>query len=136
MKIKIIHRILLGITVTATLGTAIATAAPAGLKTSAQAMMQSASAANEEMVSRLIVKPRALAGAKLADSLQAFDASGLSRTANMPMTVFRPMSNGAHVIKLDRPVTLSEARVIAERLMRNDSSVEFAEPDALCIRAQ
>lgn len=130
MKIKIIHRILLGITATATLGTAIATAAPAGLKASAQAM-QSASAANEEMVSRLIVKPRALAGAKLADSLQAFDASGLSRTANMPMTVFRPMSNGAHVIKLDQPVTLSEARVIAERLMRNDSSVEFAEPDRI-----
>lgn len=131
MKIKIIHRILLGITATATLGTAIATAAPAGLKASAQAMMQSASAANEEMVSRLIVKPRALAGAKLADSLQAFDASGLSRTAYMPMTVFRPMSNGAHVIKLDQPVTLSEARVIAERLMRNDSSVEFAEPDRI-----
>jgi serine protease len=130
MKIKIIHRILLGITATATLGTAIATAAPAGLKASAQAM-QSASAASEEMVSRLIVKPRALAGAKLADSLQAFDASGLSRTANMPMTVFRPMSNGAHVIKLDQPVTLSEARVIAERLMRNDSSVEFAEPDRI-----
>lgn len=130
MKIKIIHRILLCITATATLGTAIATAAPAGLKASAQAM-QSASAANEEMVSRLIVKPRALAGAKLADSLQAFDASGLSRTANMPITVFRPMSNGAHVIKLDQPVTLSEARVIAERLMRNDSSVEFAEPDRI-----
>ncbi|MDO8293174.1 MAG: S8 family serine peptidase [Gallionella sp.] len=93
--------------------------------------MQSASAANEEMVSRLIVKPRALAGAKLAGSLQAFDASGLSRTANMPMTVFRPTSDGAHVIKLDQPVTLSEARVIAERLMRNDSSVEFAEPDRI-----
>lgn len=131
MKIKIIHHILLGITVTATLGTAIATAAPAGLKASAQAMMQSASTANEEMVSRLIVKPRTLAGAKLTDSLQAFDASSLSRTANMPMTVFRPMSNGAHVIKLDQPVTLSEARVIAERLMRNDSSVEFAEPDRI-----
>src|SRR3989338_2093923 len=130
MKIKIIHHILLGITATASLGTAIATAAPAGLKASAQAM-QSASVANEEMVSRLIVKPRALAGAKLAGSLQAFDASGLSRTANMPMTVFPPMSNGAHVIKLDQPVTLSEARVIAERLMRNDSSVEFAEPDRI-----
>src|SRR3989338_11428453 len=130
MKIKIIHHILLGITASGGVGTGGPRAAPAGLKASAQAM-QSASVANEEMVSRLIVKPRALAGAKLADSLQAFDASGLSRTANMPMTVFRPMSNGAHVIKLDQPVTLSEARVIAERLMRNDSSVEFAEPDRI-----
>jgi serine protease len=39
------------------------------------------------------------------------------------------MSGDAHVIRLHRPVTLSEARVIAERLMRNDSGVEFAEPD-------
>jgi serine protease len=81
------------------------------------------------MVSRLIVKPRAQAGAKLANALQSFDASGLSKTANVPLTVIRPMSGDAHVIKLDQPVTLSEARVIAERLMRNDSGVDYAEPD-------
>ena len=83
------------------------------------------------MVSQLIVKPRAQADAKLASALQAFDASGLSKTANVPMTVFRPMSGDGYVVKLDQPVTLSEARVIAERLMRNDSSVEFAEPDRI-----
>ena len=130
---KMIRHTLLGITATVALMIAIATAAPAGstgpLKTSAQAMLPSASSPEEEMVSRLIVKPRAQADAKLAGALQAFDASGLSKTANVPMTVFRPMSGDAYVIKLDQPVTLSEARVIAERLMRNDSSVEFAEPD-------
>jgi serine protease len=41
------------------------------------------------------------------------------------------MSGDGYVIKLDQPITLSEARVIAERLMRNDSSVEFAEPDRI-----
>jgi serine protease len=132
---KMIRHILLGITATAALIIAIATAAPAGsagpLKTSAQAMSPSGGSPEEEMVFQLIVKPRAQDGAKLAGALQAFDASGLSKTANVPMTVFRPMSGNAHVVKLDQPVTLSEARVIAERLMRNDSSVEFAEPDLL-----
>jgi serine protease len=41
------------------------------------------------------------------------------------------MSDDGYVVKLDQPVTLSEARVLAERLMRNDSSVEFAEPDRI-----
>lgn len=128
-----IRRTLLGITATAALMIATAAAASAGstgpLKTSAQPMLPSASSPKEEIVSRLIVKPRAQADAKLVGALRAFDASGLSKTANVPMTVFRPMSGDAHVIKLDRPVTLSEARVIAERLMRNDSGIEFAEPD-------
>ena len=132
---KMIRHSLLGITATAALIIAIATAAPASstgpLKTSAQAMLPSVSSPEEEIVSRLIVKPRARADAKLASALQAFDASGLSKTANVPMTVFRPMSGDGYVIKLDQPVTLSEAWVIAERLMRNDSSVEFAEPDRI-----
>jgi len=132
---KMIRHTLLGITATAAMIIAIATAAPAGstgpFKTSAQAMLSSGGSPKEEMVSQLIVKPRAQADAKLASALHACDASGLSKTANVPMTVFRPMSGDGYVVKLDQPVTLSEARVIAERLMRNDSSVEFAEPDRI-----
>jgi len=132
---KMIRHTLLGITATAAMMIAIATAAPAGstgpFKTSAQAMLPSGGSPEEEMVSQLIVKPRARADAKLASALQAFDASDLSKAANVPMTVFRPMSGDGYVIKLDQPVTLSEARVIAERLMRNDSSIEFAEPDRI-----
>ena len=120
---------------TAALILAIVTAAPAGsagpFKTSAQAMSPSASSPEEEMVSQLIVKPRARADAKSAGALQAFDAGGLSKTADFPMKVLRTMSGEAYVIKLDQPVTLSEARVLAERMMRNDSSVEFAEPDRI-----
>ena len=85
----------------------------------------------EKRVSSLIVKPRAQAGAKVAGELQAFDASGLSKTAKVPLSVLRHMSGGAHVIKLHQPVTLSEARVIAARLMHNDPSLEFAEPDRI-----
>jgi serine protease len=135
LKIKMIRHTLLCITGTAALIIAIATVAPAGstgpFKTSTQAMLPSGGSTEEEKVSQLIVKPRARADARLASALQAFDASGLSKTANVSMTVFRPMSGDGYVIKLDQPVTLSEARVIAERLMRDDSSVEFAEPDRI-----
>ena len=132
---KIIRHAFLGITATAALIIAIATAAPAGspgpFKPSAPAMLPSGGSPKEEMVSQLIVKPRAQAGAKLARTLHAFDARGLSKIANVPMKVFRPMSGGGYVIKLVQSVTLSEARVIAERVMRKDSSVEFAEPDRI-----
>jgi hypothetical protein len=83
------------------------------------------------MVSSLIVKPRAAAGASIASALRAFDASSLSKSANVPLTVLRRMSGEAHVITLKQPVTLSEARVIAARLMHNDPSLEYAEPDRM-----
>jgi serine protease len=116
LRVRMTRHTLLGTATMAALIVAIATTAPAG-------------PTGEEIVSRLIVKPRAGVDARLAGELHARDAGGLSKTANVPMTVFRFMSGDAHVIKLDRSVTLSEARVIAERLMRNDSRVEFAEPD-------
>jgi len=84
----------------------------------------------EEMVIQLMVKPRFQAGDQLKASLEAHDASGLARLSKVPMSVVRPMSGDAHVIRFDHPVTLSEARVIAARLMQ-DSSVELAEPDRL-----
>lgn len=102
---------------------------------SEQAMRFSAStvvggAPREELVSRIMVKPRYRIGDQLNNALQAHDASGLAKISNVAMSVVRPMSGGAHVVRLDHPVTLSEARVIAARLMR-DSSVELAEPDRL-----
>lgn len=87
-------------------------------------------AMREEMVSRLIVKPRSRIGGQLNNELRIRDAGMLAKASNTPMSVVRPMSGGAHVVRLDRPVTLSEARVIAARLMR-DSSVELAEPDRI-----
>ncbi|MGZ3236098.1 MAG: S8 family serine peptidase [Burkholderiaceae bacterium] len=86
--------------------------------------------AKEEMISRLMVKPHQILGTKLAHALQLHDATALTKTANVGMTVVRPMSGGAHVIKLDKPVTLAEAHAIAARLMQ-DSSVELVEPDRI-----
>jgi serine protease len=82
----------------------------------------------EEMVSHLIVKPRSRTGDQLNAELHTRDAGRLTKMANRPLTVMRPMSGGAHVLVLDHPVPLSEARAIAARLMQ-DSSVELVEPD-------
>jgi serine protease len=83
------------------------------------------------MVSSLIVKPHAVAGAQVSNALRAFDARDLSRSALVPLTVLRPMSGKAHVIKLKQPVTLSEARAIAARLMHNHPGLEYVEPDRI-----
>jgi serine protease len=95
---------------------------------SAQAARTAGTAGTEEMVTRLIVKTRYRTGDQLNKALHAHDASGLAKIADVPLSELRPMLNGAHVIHLNKAVTLSEARVIAARLMR-DSSVEYAQPD-------
>lgn len=117
-------------------GLLLATNALAVVPTTAQpqehifgaAQVAKAAAAPEEMVSSLIVKPRARAGRRLDAALKAHDASQLARAAHTELTVARAMSGHQHVLRLAHPVTLSEARVIAERLMQQ-SSVELAEPD-------
>jgi serine protease len=86
--------------------------------------------ATDEMVAGFIVKPRSADGMKLAHALDMKDASGLAVRANMGMTVLRAMSGGAHVLRLDKPVTLSDARLVAARLMQ-DPSVELVEPDLI-----
>jgi hypothetical protein len=71
---KIIRHILLGIIATAALFSGTVTAATLS---SAQFALRSTTAPGEEMVTRLMVKPHATAGIKLARSLQAFDARRL-----------------------------------------------------------
>lgn len=120
--------ILLSLVVTAAL-TAMAAHATPPPKWPAQVQSASAKPAlAEEMVSQLMIKPRY--GAKLATALQRSDASALSTAAATALSVARPMSGGAHVLRLEKPVPLSEARVIAARLM-GDAGVEWAEPDQL-----
>lgn len=86
--------------------------------------------AAEETVTQMIVKPRPMAGGTLAGALQEKNAADLSRAAMVGMSVVRPMSNNAHVVRLDQPLSLSQAKVLAARLMRS-GEVELAEPDVV-----
>ncbi|MDB5761193.1 MAG: hypothetical protein JWQ21_188 [Herminiimonas sp.] len=129
-----VRHALLGITAAAALISAVANGAPAGstgfsgLKNGMP--LSVASAPDEEMVSRLIVKHRTQRSDKLNATLRAFDGRGLAGAENLTMTVMRPMSGNAHVVNLNQAVKLSEAQAIAAQLM-HDSDVEFAEPDRI-----
>ena len=131
-RIKVRHA-MLGIASLTALISAFANVTPAGSSTfnkklDTGAPLSGAEAPGEEMVSRLIVKHRARRGDKLDAALKATDTRGLAISSGLQMAVLRPMSGDAHVIKLDKPVTLTQAYAIAERL-RRDSEIEVAEPD-------
>lgn len=87
-------------------------------------------AQREEMVPGLMIKPRARGGEKIAAALANHDSAELSRIAGAKLSVFRKMSGGAHVMRLARPVPLSEARAMAVRLMQ-EGSFEMAESDRI-----
>ncbi|BFU96214.1 MAG: hypothetical protein NTNFB02_29360 [Nitrospira sp.] len=110
------------IAVVASVATAEPTKSPSSV-----VLTQATNPPDETMISSLIVKPQA--GSKVASELEAFDAGGLSKTADVPLSVVRRMSGGAYVLKLHKPMTLSEARAIAARLMHDDPSLQYVEPD-------
>ena len=49
----------------------------------------------------------------------------------MSMKALRTTATGAHVLKIDRKVSLKEAEALAAELMARDASVEYAEPDRI-----
>lgn len=131
-KIKARH-VLLGMTSVAALISAFANSAPAPSSVFAKkidigALTADKTSAGDELVSRLIVKHRARRGDKLDAALKGTDTQGLAISSALQMSILRPMSGDAHVIKLDKPVTLAQAHAIADRLRRN-SDIELAEPD-------
>lgn len=109
---------------------AVATVSHAGELLKQGAESSYATSADEEMVAGFIVKPHRWKGKKLGAALESHDARTLSAAAKMPMRVARAMSGDAHVIRTQKPIRLSEARVIAARMMR-EGSVELAEPDRI-----
>jgi hypothetical protein len=84
----------------------------------------------EEMVIGFIVKPHYKRGAKLGAALKKNDASALSYKSKQQMVVARHMSDDAHVLRMGEAIPLSEAKIIAKRMMR-DGEVELAEPDRI-----
>lgn len=79
-------------------------------------------AALQESTTRLIVKLRATAP-HAGEPLER-----MSIAAAMPLAYLRAMSGGAHVLALPHAMAISDARVIAERLIGNPD-IEYAEPD-------
>ena len=84
----------------------------------------------EPLIERLIVTPHPMRGSKIDAQLTEGKTSRLAALANVPMTLDRRLSGRAHLIRLDQPVTPSEAHAIAARL-RHSGEVMNAEPDMM-----
>lgn len=82
------------------------------------------------LVERLIVTPHPTRGGKLNWQLQQKNASRLSALASVPLTVERKLTDGSHLLKLERPVSVDQARALAAQLQQS-GEVQAAEPDLL-----
>lgn len=82
----------------------------------------------QPMITQLIVKLRNPSAQELTRPLGADRVMTMSNRAGVALQGFRPMSGGASVLKLDRPMSVAEAREVAARLA-TDKEVEYAEPD-------
>lgn len=121
--------------VAAALAGALVAAWPAavGHANVATAKKKPASELREPMIRQMIVKLRNPKATELVQPLGAERVAALSAAAGVGMKAFRPMSGNASVLKLERPMTLAEAKAVAARLAR-DPNVEYADPD-LPVRA-
>lgn len=84
----------------------------------------------EESIEQLIVKLKHPDAQQAAEGhLPLTDAilAELSQVAGIRLAYARPMSGGAHVLTLPQPVTLSEARIITQRLEAS-GLVQYADP--------
>jgi serine protease len=87
----------------------------------------------EQRIDRLIVKLRAPTVDDMARPMSATRAQALSSAAGMNMKSVRALAGGSHLMKLDAPMSLAEARVVAARLA-SDPTIEYAEPDIMVKR--
>ncbi|MFZ5549058.1 MAG: S8 family peptidase [Pseudomonadota bacterium] len=109
---------------------AFATATYAGGAPDAEAEALALQASITGHTDRLILKykPGTLAAARADDQALARAHEAVQR-AGVQMRWLRTNALGAHVLKLDRLMTVAEARQLALAVAAADTDVEFAEPD-------
>jgi serine protease len=102
--------------------------ASVGHATVATAKKKPASELREPMIRQMIVKLRNPKAAELTKPLGAERVAALSAAASVRMSAVRPMSGNASVLRLERAMTITEAKAVASRLAE-DPNVEYADPD-------
>ncbi|WP_066342794.1 S8 family peptidase [Azohydromonas lata] len=88
-------------------------------------------AASAALTDRLIVKYRSAERAAAPSAASQLRASAMTQRHGVKLSHLRRLANGAHVFKLDRPLSGAELRQVADDLRNGDADVEYAEPDAL-----
>ena len=81
-------------------------------------------------VDRLIITPHLQRGGKLSAQLANLENGRLASIANVPLNVERQISGRAHLIRLEKPVSVEEAHALSAKL-RASGEIESAEPDLL-----
>lgn len=107
-----------------------ADALPASVETTAASTLPEEEDQGEPSIGELIVKLRAPElGSSAAGDLALASAAveRLARIAGVTLTIDRPMSGGAHVVRFASPLSLSEAERIAI-ILEADPSVDYADP--------
>ncbi len=74
----------------------------------------------------IMVKLRSMQPAFMAREIHANSLHNLSATAGIPLTMHRPMTGGAHVLKLPKRMLISEAEAYVKSL-QSHPDVEYAE---------
>ena len=106
-------------------------------QTAAQAATEvTSAAATLATTDRLIIKYRnGSAAAQRPDFVTMARAHEVLNRAGVQMTRLRGNALAAHVMGLDRPVSVAALRSLAQDIMRSDATVDYAEPD-LRLQAQ
>lgn len=81
----------------------------------------------EPTVERLIVTPHAIRGEILGEQLSRNDTSHLSAVGSQHLAVERKLGTRSHLLRLERKLTLTQARALANRLQQSGElqMVEF-----------
>ncbi|XZG70855.1 S8 family peptidase [Chitinibacteraceae bacterium HSL-7] len=83
----------------------------------------------QQSTDRLIVKYRTAPTANGQQASISPRAEALAASKGLVLTVLRQTATGAVIVQTQRALTFAEMRTLGQDIMRDDQSVEFAEPD-------
>ena len=133
-RLKCIAKPVLAVVLTVAQTSMAFATAPLHLKAGMRASVASAAADEvvqaQQRVERLIVTAHATRGGKLNAQLGHKRSDRINQLSSSAFIVERRLSDRTHLLKLDRPLSVGEARALAATL-KASGEVEAAEPDLL-----
>ena len=129
---RLAHAVLVGTIAVGVTGWPASVAYSTAQMTQKQAALQGLTATRKSpeqaRVDKLIIKLRTGKSQVQASAMSTARAQVLSQSAGTGMNALRVTAGGSHLMQLDHPMTVAEARVVSARLSQNPD-VEYAEPN-------
>lgn len=95
------------------------------------AVAPSSSSPLVQMTDRVIVKYKDVAQTSAPTTASMDRARTAGNRQGVQLSHLRRIASGADVLRLNRPVTLEQARLLAQDLRAGDATVDYAEPDRI-----